>query len=123
MKRRRNAIARRNLRPPVRKNFVFLLPALVAPVLIGGVSLAAILAMKKKAESVVSLPAVVGAGTGYIIARKYKQDVPMQVAAMAVGYAGGMIVSNAMKSKEEKAAEQAYEENWRWYNPLTWFTG
>jgi hypothetical protein len=123
MKRRRNAIARRShRRPPVRKNFVFLLP-LAVPLVIGGVSLAAVLAMKKKAESVISLPAVIGAGTGYIIARKYKQDVPMQAAAMIVGYAGGMAVANAMKSKEEKAAEQAYEENWRWYNPMTWFTG
>ena len=107
---------------PVRKNFLPLLAIPFAvPLLIGGVSVAAILAMKKKAESVISLPAVVGAGAGYIVARAYKQDVPMQIAAAAVGYAGGMLVAKYTKTQEEKAAEQAYEDNWRWYNPTTWF--
>lgn len=104
----------------VRKNFVFLLP-LAVPLVLGGVSVAALLAMKKKAESMVSLPAVVGAGVGYIAARAYKQDVPMQVAAMAIGYAGGMLLSNATKSKEQQAAEAQYEAEFSYFKPWTWF--
>ncbi len=114
--------ARRKNRHPikVRKNFVFLLP-LAVPLVLGGVSVAALLALKKKAESIVSLPAVVGAGVGYIAARAYKQDVPMQVAAMAIGYAGGMLLSNATKSKEQKAAEAQYEAEFSYFKPWTWF--
>lgn len=114
--------ARRKNRHPikVRKNFVFLLP-LAIPLVLGGVSIAALLTLKKKAESIVSLPAVLGAGVGYVAARAYKQAVPIQVAAMAIGYAGGMLLSNATKSKEQKAAEAQYEAEFSYFKPWTWY--
>lgn len=107
----------------VRKNFLPLIP-LAVPVLLGGVSIAAIaLAMRKtadKAKAFVSMPAVVGAGVGYIAARAYKQDAKMQAAATISGYAAGMWLNNYLYKAELEKAKEEYEANYRWYNPLTW---
>jgi hypothetical protein len=91
---------------------------------LGGVSIAAIaFAMKKatdKAKAFVSMPAIVGAGVGYIAARTYKQDVKMQAAATISGYAAGMWLNNYLYKAELKKAKEEYEANSRWYNPFTW---
>jgi hypothetical protein len=114
--------ARRKNRHPikVRKNFV-VATALAVPILLGGISVAALLALKNKAASMVSLPAVAGAGVGFLAAKKYKQDVPTQVAAAALGYVGGLMLTKYMTKEKEEAVKVAYADNVRWYNPFSWF--
>lgn len=125
---KRHALARRHARRmPVRKNFLPLVPFAV-PLLLGGVAVSALVSLRDKVTSYVSVPAVAGAGVGYIVARAYKQDVKMQVAATAVGYAAGLYAAYWMAEREAKAvAEQStaqkvasYYDQFHWYNPSTW---
>ena len=110
---------------PVRKNFLPLLAAGIAvPVLLGGVSIAAIVALKSQVQKVVSFPAIAGAGAGYILARAYKQDKGMQIAASLLGYAGGMLITKYAQKQAEKAEEQAkadYLAKFDLFSPSTWF--
>ena len=60
-------------------------------------------------------------GVGYLAAKKYKQDVPTQVAAATLGYVGGLMITKYMTKEKEEAAKIAYADNVRWYNPFSWF--
>ena len=104
----------------VRKNFVFLLPFAV-PILLGGVSIAALVSLKSKAAAMVSLPAVAGAGVGYIAAKAYKQDVKTQVAAAALGYVGGLMITHYTEKKKEEAEQAKHDAEFSYLKPWTWF--
>lgn len=120
---KRHALARRKRhygRMPVRKNFLPLVPFAI-PIVLGGVSVAALVAMKKTAESYVSAPAILGSGAGFVIARVYKQDVPTQIAASLVGYTVGMMVANRMEEHKAVEAQKAADAEFSYFKPWTWF--
>jgi len=129
------ALKRRNPRQiPVRKNFAFLVPLVpYIPYIAAGV--AGLFAVNyatstaEKAGNVATqyIGAGIGAGGGYLIARRKKMDVPYQIAATVLGGALGLLAQKAYEKATEKAEESAeaareaaYQEQWSWYDPTSW---
>lgn len=102
-----------------------LAPLILPAAVIGGVALVSYKSAKGM-SNVFSVPVLIGGGAGYAIGAATKADDKTRIAYAVVGVGVGWAVQTYVVAPAEvqaavAAEKAAYEANFKWYNPMSWF--
>lgn len=102
-----------------------LAPLILPAAVIGGVALVSYKSAKGM-SSVFSVPVLIGGGAGYAIGAATKADDKTRIAYAVVGVGVGWAVQKYVVAPAEVQAavaeeKAAYEANFKWYSPMSWF--